>query len=193
MIRSSASSETFCRGMGKNSPPKNVRSSSRVHMEIGCRLPCSLRQECRRTSQKESISKSWPSRCKVCELRRITIMGVLGWILFGFVVGLIARAIMPGRDPIGLIGTTVLGIVGALLGGWIGHALGYYNQNEGAGFIAATIGAIAVLGIYHLVIGRRRFGKKVGHKPPTDKHDDSDWRNAGLVNVSTGLSGPLWR
>lgn len=83
-------------------------------------------------------------------------MSILGWILFGFVVGLIARAIMPGRDPIGLIGTTVLGIIGALVAGWIGQALGYYGQNDGAGFIAATIGAVFVLLVYHLVTGRRR-------------------------------------
>lgn len=77
-------------------------------------------------------------------------MGVLGWILFGFVVGLIARAVMPGRDPLGLIGTTVLGIVGALLGGWIGQAFGWYGPNDGAGFIAATVGAVLVLALYNL-------------------------------------------
>jgi uncharacterized membrane protein YeaQ/YmgE (transglycosylase-associated protein family) len=71
------------------------------------------------------------------------MMGVLGWILFGFVVGLIARAIMPGRDPLGLVGTTLLGIVGALCAGWIGQALGWYTATDGAGFIAATIGAVA--------------------------------------------------
>lgn len=85
-------------------------------------------------------------------------MGILGWILFGFVVGLIARAIMPGRDPLGLIGTTVLGIVGALLGGWIGQALGWYGPEDGAGFIAATLGAIALLMIYKAFVGRRRVG-----------------------------------
>ena len=62
---------------------------------------------------------------------------------------------MPGRDPMGLIGTTVLGIVGALLGGWLGQALGLYGPDQGAGFIAATIGAIVVLLLYNL-LGRRR-------------------------------------
>lgn len=88
------------------------------------------------------------------------MMGILGWILFGFVVGLIARAVMPGRDPLGLVGTTVLGIVGALLAGWLGQALGWYGPQDGAGYVAATIGAVIVLAIYHMVVGRR--GSHVG-------------------------------
>jgi len=82
-------------------------------------------------------------------------MGILGWILFGFVIGLIARAIMPGKDALGLVGTTMLGILGALLGGWLGRVLGLYGPNEGAGFIAATFGAVLVLLVYN-VIRRRR-------------------------------------
>ena len=65
-------------------------------------------------------------------------MGVFGWILFGFVVGLIARAVMPGRDPLGLIGTVVLGMVGALLGGWVGQMLGLYVPGEDAGFVTGS-------------------------------------------------------
>lgn len=84
-------------------------------------------------------------------------MSVLGWILFGFVVGLIARAVMPGRDPLGLIGTTILGIVGALIAGWLGTALGLYRPDEGAGFVAATLGAVVVLATYNIVVSRRRM------------------------------------
>jgi uncharacterized membrane protein YeaQ/YmgE (transglycosylase-associated protein family) len=91
-------------------------------------------------------------------------MGVLGWILFGFVVGLIARALMPGRDPLGLIGTTVLGIVGALAAGWIGQALGLYAPDDGGGFVAATIGAVVVLGVYYAVTGHRQMSGELGRK-----------------------------
>src|SRR3954467_12252970 len=97
-------------------------------------------------------------------------MGVLGWILFGFVVGLIARAVMPGRDPMGLIGTTVLGIIGALLAGWLGQALGLYGPDDGAGFVSATIGAVVVLAIYHAIVGRRRSA--LGKSNVTDYRRD---------------------
>ena len=82
-------------------------------------------------------------------------MGILGWIVFGLVVGAIAKLLMPGRDPGGIIVTMVLGIVGALLGGFVGRALGMYNANEGAGFIMALVGAVVVLAIYRLSIGGR--------------------------------------
>ena len=86
-------------------------------------------------------------------------MSVLGWILFGFVVGLIARAVMPGRDPLGLIGTTVLGILGALIAGWLGHAVGWYGPDDDAGFISATIGAVVVLSLYYFLTRRRRLDR----------------------------------
>lgn len=84
------------------------------------------------------------------------MFGVLGWILFGLVVGVIAKLLMPGRDPGGFIITILLGIVGALLGGWIGRALGMYAPGEPAGFFMALIGAILLLAIYRMAVGRRR-------------------------------------
>lgn len=93
-------------------------------------------------------------------------MGFLGWILFGFIVGLLARGIMPGRDPLGLIGTTVLGILGALLAGWLGQAVGWYGPGDRAGFLSATIGAILILSLYYLVTGRKRSDLFHRHRHP---------------------------
>ena len=84
-------------------------------------------------------------------------MGILGWILFGLVVGALAKLVMPGKDPGGIIVTILLGIVGALMGGFLGRALGLYNEGEPAGFIGALVGAIVVLAIYRMATGRRRL------------------------------------
>jgi uncharacterized membrane protein YeaQ/YmgE (transglycosylase-associated protein family) len=85
-------------------------------------------------------------------------MSILGWIFFGLVVGIVGKLLMPGRDPGGFILTIVLGIAGALLGGFIGRAMGLYGEGEPAGFIMAVIGSIILLVIYRLVIGRRGYG-----------------------------------
>ena len=82
-------------------------------------------------------------------------MGILGWILFGLVVGIVAKFIMPGRDPGGFIITIILGIVGALIGGFIGQALNLYQPGEPAGFVGATLGAILVLWIYRVATRKR--------------------------------------
>jgi uncharacterized membrane protein YeaQ/YmgE (transglycosylase-associated protein family) len=81
--------------------------------------------------------------------------GWFWWILIGLVAGLIAKAIMPGRDPAGCLITIALGIGGALLAGFLGQQLGWYEQGEGAGFIAAIVGALILLFVYRLVAGRR--------------------------------------
>lgn len=84
-------------------------------------------------------------------------MGILGWILFGLVVGVIAKLLMPGRDPGGFIITILLGIAGAVIGGWIGRAMGLYGPNDGAGFFMALLGSIILLALYRLVArGRTR-------------------------------------
>ena len=84
------------------------------------------------------------------------MMGILGWILFGLIVGAIAKLLMPGRDPGGIIVTMLLGIAGAVLGGWVGQALGLYRAGEGAGFFMALIGAVVLLALYRMIVGRRR-------------------------------------
>ena len=75
-------------------------------------------------------------------------MGILGWIVFGLIVGALAKFVMPGRDPGGVIITMLLGIIGALVGGFVGRMLGLYEQGEPAGFIGAFLGAVLVLWIY---------------------------------------------
>jgi uncharacterized membrane protein YeaQ/YmgE (transglycosylase-associated protein family) len=79
------------------------------------------------------------------------MLGVLGWILFGLVVGIVAKLLMPGRDPGGLIITTILGIVGAVMGGFLGRTLGFYGPGEPAGFLMATLGAVVLLFIYRML------------------------------------------
>ncbi len=81
--------------------------------------------------------------------------GFFGWILIGAVAGVLAKAIMPGRDPGGCIVTILLGIGGALLAGFIGNSIGWYRQGEAGGFIAATLGAILILFLYRLLARRR--------------------------------------
>jgi uncharacterized membrane protein YeaQ/YmgE (transglycosylase-associated protein family) len=84
-------------------------------------------------------------------------MGVIWTIIIGFVAGVIAKFIMPGdNEPSGFILTTILGIVGAFVASYLGHALGWYPPGEGAGLVGAIVGAIIVLLIYGFVAGRRR-------------------------------------
>ena len=82
-------------------------------------------------------------------------MGILSWILFGLVIGIIAKLLMPGRDPGGFIVTILLGIAGALFGGFIGRAMGFYGENQGAGWIMAILGAIVLLAIYRMMMRKR--------------------------------------
>jgi len=81
--------------------------------------------------------------------------GIIGWIVIGGLAGGLAKLLMPGKDPGGCIITILLGIAGALLAGFLGRAVGWYDQNEGAGFIAAIVGAFLILLIYRLVLNRR--------------------------------------
>jgi uncharacterized membrane protein YeaQ/YmgE (transglycosylase-associated protein family) len=73
------------------------------------------------------------------------VLGVLGWVFFGLIIGLMARALLPGRDPMGFVATAVLGVLGALFGGWVGQALGFYGPGSRAGFIGAVVGAMVLL------------------------------------------------
>ena len=81
-------------------------------------------------------------------------MGIIGTIVVGFIVGLLARAVKPGDDRMGLIMTTLLGIAGALLAKYAGMAMGLYTEGEAAGWIASVIGAVILLFLYGMIRGR---------------------------------------
>jgi uncharacterized membrane protein YeaQ/YmgE (transglycosylase-associated protein family) len=82
------------------------------------------------------------------------MFGVIGWIIFGLVVGAIAKLLMPGRDPGGWIVTMLLGMAGAVVGGWLGRALGWYGPQDGAGFLMSLLGAIVLLALYRMLFVR---------------------------------------
>jgi uncharacterized membrane protein YeaQ/YmgE (transglycosylase-associated protein family) len=82
-------------------------------------------------------------------------MTIIWAIIIGLIVGIVAKLLMPGRDPGGFIVTALLGIVGALVATFLGQAMGIYAAGQSAGFIGAVIGAIVVLFVYRLIRGRR--------------------------------------
>ncbi|MGH9256338.1 MAG: GlsB/YeaQ/YmgE family stress response membrane protein [Vicinamibacterales bacterium] len=82
------------------------------------------------------------------------MLSILGWVVFGLIVGALAKLVMPGRDAGGVLVTMGLGIAGALVGGFIGRLLGWYQPGEPAGFIMATLGAVLLLFIYRRVAAR---------------------------------------
>lgn len=83
-------------------------------------------------------------------------MHVILFLIFGLIVGALARFIVPGREPGGWVVSMILGMAGALLGGFFGRAIGMYSTGQPAGFIMSLIGAIVVVAIYHAVVSRRR-------------------------------------
>ena len=83
-------------------------------------------------------------------------MSIIAMVISGLIIGVIAKLLMPGRDPGGFIITILLGIAGMFLGGFIGRALGLYKPGEPAGWIVSILGALILLAAYHLMFGRRR-------------------------------------
>ena len=82
-------------------------------------------------------------------------MSIIWTIIIGLLAGIVAKFLMPGRDPGGFIITILLGIAGAFVATFLGQALGWYQAGEGAGFIGAVVGAIIILVIYRMIAGRR--------------------------------------
>jgi uncharacterized membrane protein YeaQ/YmgE (transglycosylase-associated protein family) len=80
---------------------------------------------------------------------------MLGMIIIGLIAGIIAKLIMPGRDPGGFIVTILLGIAGSWLAGVLGRSMGWYEPGEGAGLIGSTVGALLILFIYNRLVARR--------------------------------------
>ncbi|MDH3444104.1 MAG: GlsB/YeaQ/YmgE family stress response membrane protein [Deltaproteobacteria bacterium] len=81
-------------------------------------------------------------------------MAIIGWIFFGLIVGIVAKFLMPGRDPGGFIVTIIIGIVGALLGGLLGRTIGLYGEGDPVGFVMAVIGSIILLLLYRMIKSR---------------------------------------
>ena len=82
-------------------------------------------------------------------------MSIIWTILIGFVVGVVAKFLMPGRDPGGFIITALIGIAGSFIASYLGRAMGWYQLGQSAGFIAAVLGSIILLFVYRLIAGRR--------------------------------------
>lgn len=96
-----------------------------------------------------------PRGARVAQGMGDAAMGLIWIIIIGFLAGVVAKWIMPGRnEPSGFILTTLLGIVGAALASYLGQAVGWYRAGEGAGFIGAILGALIILFIYGMVAGR---------------------------------------
>jgi len=82
-------------------------------------------------------------------------MHIIWTLILGLIVGAVAKLLMPGRDPGGWVITMVLGLLGSFIGTYIGQALGWYREGQGAGFIASVIGAMILLAIYHFAVRKR--------------------------------------
>jgi uncharacterized membrane protein YeaQ/YmgE (transglycosylase-associated protein family) len=87
--------------------------------------------------------------------RRFSGMSILVTIIVGLIVGIVAKFLLPGRDPGGFIITILLGIGGSFLAAWFGREMGWYGEGQPAGFLASVLGAIVILLLYRLVAGRR--------------------------------------
>jgi uncharacterized membrane protein YeaQ/YmgE (transglycosylase-associated protein family) len=82
-------------------------------------------------------------------------MAIIWTLIIGLLAGIVAKLLMPGRDPGGFIITILLGIAGAFIATWLGQAIGWYQAGEGAGFIGAVVGAVIILIIYRMIVARR--------------------------------------
>jgi uncharacterized membrane protein YeaQ/YmgE (transglycosylase-associated protein family) len=83
------------------------------------------------------------------------MIAIISWIVFGLIVGALAKLLMPGDDPGGIIVTILLGVAGAVVGGLVGRAMGFYGPDQAAGYIMSIVGAIILLALYRMATKRR--------------------------------------
>lgn len=83
------------------------------------------------------------------------VMHILMTLIVGLIVGGLAKLVMPGKDPGGLVITMLIGVAGALIAGFLGHSLGWYEVGDGPGIIASILGSVVLLGIYRVAVGRK--------------------------------------
>ena len=103
-----------------------------------------------------SLHDEYPKNIAIQSCRAtVAYMSLLWTLLIGLVVGLVAKALMPGRDPGGFIITALIGIAGAFVAHMLGRSMGWYTEGQPAGFIASVIGAILLLAVYRMVVGRK--------------------------------------
>ena len=95
-----------------------------------------------------------------------SVLHFIGQLIFGLIVGVIAKLLVPGHDPGGMIATILLGMAGAVIGGYLGRAMGWYAPGHPAGFLMAVVGAIILLVIYHLAFGGRSARSAAVELPP---------------------------
>jgi uncharacterized membrane protein YeaQ/YmgE (transglycosylase-associated protein family) len=103
-----------------------------------------------------SYTRGSPTKAAASARREECALSIVWTVLVGFVVGVIAKFLHPGRENMGLIMTTLLGIVGSVVAGYVGQLLGFYQAGQGAGFIGSVLGALLLLIIYGFVRGRSR-------------------------------------
>jgi uncharacterized membrane protein YeaQ/YmgE (transglycosylase-associated protein family) len=107
-----------------------------------------------RVDRSNALSRGGKLIRRAVAYKEIALMSWIGAIVIGLLAGIVAKLLMPGRDPGGFIITTLLGMAGALIATWLGQVVGWYGPGEVAGFIGAVVGAIIVLALYRLVARR---------------------------------------
>jgi uncharacterized membrane protein YeaQ/YmgE (transglycosylase-associated protein family) len=115
----------------------------------------------------------------------MAIGNIIGWILFGLVAGAFARLLHPGRDPMNWIWTMLLGIGGALVGGWIGSQMGINTDRGLASWLAAISGAILLLIVYHFLTAR----SAATSRPSTGSATSDDYKRAVFDDLARGPNG----